>query len=79
MKLKSKGQVIFEMDDEELKQAAKDDTTWRYKMLENSTKTAVLMEQSCEDHREFRTLLYRAIAILSAIAAAVGVPLGMVL
>lgn len=74
MKIASEGKLTLETGEiEELQAAAKDDTLYRYKMLENSTKTVVLLEEGSKDHREMRSLLYKIGAALTAIMASMGI------
>lgn len=77
MKLISEGKVSLEIDEAAVAQAASDDGTWKLHMLQNSTEQVVLLRESRLDHREFRKILYRALVLLTAVAVAVGVPVGV--
>ena len=79
MKVISRGQLLLEIDDKQLDVAAEDEVVWRREMLKYNIEQTVLLRESCTDHREFRSILIRALCILSAISAAVGIPLGVAL
>jgi len=56
-----------------------DEAAWRREMLAQSIRQTTLLEQGCDDHKEFRGTLRNALILLGAIAAAVGSSVGLVL
>lgn len=71
-----KYRVVLELDETKIKRASNGDE-WKFEMLKQATKTATLMEVSCDDHRELRQMIIDNKATLARIAVAVGVILSI--
>ena len=76
MKVKSEGRLEIVLDEEHIHKVSNGDP-WRAEMLKQTTKTATLMEVSCDDHREIRQMLIDNGKTLARIAVSVGIILSI--
>lgn len=78
MKLSSEGKVVLEIDEDHIRKVSNGDP-WRAEMLRQTTKSATLLEVSCDDHRELRQMLVANGKTLARIAIGMGILLSTIL
>jgi len=72
MKVKSDGKLEITIDEERIRKIS-NGNPWNFEVLKQLTKTATLMEVSCDDHRELRRMISENKTLLVRIAVVLGI------